>query len=352
MRLAHESAPRTPRTLLFSLFAALWLAAVPDLSTALAADPPAAPPEGAAPAAPAADPYVVFKPLDPPPAGTSRETIEAKWTSKLGESYGTLARVFAAYEAEPNIVNALTALKQFKILAKDADLRKRAIDTNTPLFLTLDALKYELALQSTLRLNDARRRLGKPLMVDDFSSVPAVALPDGHPELARMLCAPTTEGGRPVMLAGVANRASAYDAEDAETLQLIMDTVWRVTERRRAERALRESEERLRVALEERKRNAEKQARLQANLAQADRLASMGRLAAGVAHEVNNPLAFVLYNLESLAEDLPAAGELVRGLVDLDALHARAAFADQHRCQGQAHDGRRREGRARGRIDD
>ena len=157
-------------------------------------------------------------------------------------------------------------------------------------------------------------RLGKPLMVDDFASVPAVALPDGHPEIARLLCAPTTEGGRPVMLAGVANRASAYDAEDAETLQLIMDTVWRVTERRRAERALRESEERRRVALEERKRIAEKQARLQANLAQADRLASMGRLAAGVAHEVNNPLAFVLYNLESLAEDLPAVAEAAERL--------------------------------------
>jgi PAS domain S-box-containing protein len=42
-----------------------------------------------------------------------------------------------------------------------------------------------------------------------------------------------------------------------------------------------------------------------ANLAQTDRLASMGMLAAGVAHEINNPLAYVLYNLESLSEDLP-----------------------------------------------
>ena len=45
---------------------------------------------------------------------------------------------------------------------------------------------------------------------------------------------------------------------------------------------------------------------MQAQLAQSDRLASVGMLAAGVAHEINNPLTYVLYNLESLAEDLPA----------------------------------------------
>jgi len=45
--------------------------------------------------------------------------------------------------------------------------------------------------------------------------------------------------------------------------------------------------------------------RLQAMLHQSDRLASMGMLAASVAHEINNPLTYVLYNLESLVADLP-----------------------------------------------
>ncbi|MBU1240253.1 PAS domain S-box protein, partial [Myxococcota bacterium] len=44
---------------------------------------------------------------------------------------------------------------------------------------------------------------------------------------------------------------------------------------------------------------------MQAQLTQSDRLSSMGMLAAGVAHEINNPLSYVLFNMESLAEDLP-----------------------------------------------
>src|SRR5580700_4465812 len=44
---------------------------------------------------------------------------------------------------------------------------------------------------------------------------------------------------------------------------------------------------------------------LQAKLAQVDRLSSLGTLAAGMAHEINNPLAYTLLNLEFLQCELP-----------------------------------------------
>lgn len=47
--------------------------------------------------------------------------------------------------------------------------------------------------------------------------------------------------------------------------------------------------------------------RMQAKLLEADRLTALGVLSAGVAHEINNPLAYVLLNLEYLKRELPKA---------------------------------------------
>src|SRR5258708_23449403 len=58
---------------------------------------------------------------------------------------------------------------------------------------------------------------------------------------------------------------------------------------------------------------------LEARLLQADRLAALGTMAAGIAHEINNPLAYVVLNLDWIARKLsetPSDSSNLRGLTE------------------------------------
>jgi len=54
-------------------------------------------------------------------------------------------------------------------------------------------------------------------------------------------------------------------------------------------------------------RDVTERKRMEVKLLEADRLTALGVLSAGVAHEINNPLAYVLLNLEYLKRELPKA---------------------------------------------
>ncbi len=83
-----------------------------------------------------------------------------------------------------------------------------------------------------------------------------------------------------------------------EELNTTNQELWNeVAERRRAEDQLRHKHEELVSAYSEVKM-------IQVQAFQQDKMASIGQLAAGVAHEINNPMAFIISNLESLRDYL------------------------------------------------
>jgi len=86
-------------------------------------------------------------------------------------------------------------------------------------------------------------------------------------------------------------------------------------------------------------RDTSERDRLLARLALSDRLASVGTLAAGVVHEINNPLSAVVANLDLLREAIAEARERLRAAGGLDGAAARAMLDDLDATLHDAVDG-------------
>ena len=102
------------------------------------------------------------------------------------------------------------------------------------------------------------------VVINDYScSDPDMsAYLERHAPLGRIMIVPIFENDRIVAIAGVGNKAEEYNPSDARQLTLLMDGMWKIIQRERAEKDLRESES----------------------------LAAMGRAMAAVAHDMRTPL--------------------------------------------------------------
>jgi PAS domain S-box-containing protein len=107
-------------------------------------------------------------------------------------------------------------------------------------------------------------------------------------KVARIMIVPVFENDRIVAIAGVGNKATEYDPSDARQVTLLTDGMWKIIQREKAEKDLRESES----------------------------LAAMGRAMAAVAHDMKTPL-IAIGGFACLAQKRINIGSPVQNLLEI-----------------------------------
>ena len=84
----------------------------------------------------------------------------------------------------------------------------------------------------------------KPVIHNNYASLPhKKGLPQGHAEVIRELVVPVMREGKVVAILGVGNKQTEYTQKDVGIVSYLADVTWEIVRRKRAEEALRSSEE-------------------------------------------------------------------------------------------------------------
>jgi PAS domain S-box-containing protein len=92
-------------------------------------------------------------------------------------------------------------------------------------------------------------RQGKPVIHNDYAGLPhRKGMPEGHAAVTRELVVPVFRGSKIVAILGVGNKLRDYDSNDVEIVSKMADVAWDIAEHKKAEDALKLSEDRYRKA--------------------------------------------------------------------------------------------------------
>jgi len=91
----------------------------------------------------------------------------------------------------------------------------------------------------------------KPVIHNDYASLPhRKGLPPGHADVIRELVVPILRDNLVVAILGIGNKPQPYTQADVDVVSYLADVAWEITERKRAEEALKASEENYRSLVE------------------------------------------------------------------------------------------------------